>query len=265
MSSVLQHSSPNKKGIKSAYLAVVYLILYLPIAIVVLYSFNNSRFSQLWHGFTWHWYRVLFSDHDIMTVTLHSLTIGFIAATIAALIGSMTAVALLRYRFKGKKLLHGLLLILIVMPNIAMAIAFLLFFTVFHLRFGFWTLLIAHITFSIPFVAVIVYNQIVTLNKHLFDAAHDLGANDRLIFTRIIFPLIWPATLAGWLLSFTLSIDDVIISYFVSGPNYSILPLKIYSMVRVGVNPEINALSTLLLFATLSIVMVAQLLLRKKR
>lgn len=252
------------KSLKAAYLCVVYFILYFPIAVVVAYSFNNSQYSLLWHGFTFSWYKQLFQDQDIITAAGHSFLIGILAATASSLLGTLTAASLFRYRFFGKQLLHGLIFILIVAPDIVTAVSLLLFYNMLHMPLGFWTLLLAHITFCTPFVAVIIYSRIGTLNKHLFEAAKDLGANELIVFTRIIIPLMAPGIIAGWLLSFTLSLDDVIISYFVTGPTFEILPLTIYSMVRLGVKPEINALCAILLLLTLIIVVLSQRVLRKK-
>lgn len=253
--------------VKSSYATLVYLLLYTPIAVVIIFSFNNATFSSLWHGFTWHWYKVLFHDREILTVVLHSLTIGILASTIAVVIGTIAAVSLFRYQFSGKQLLHGLLFILIISPDIIMGISLLILYNAINIPLGFWSLLLAHITFCIPFVAVTVYSRVVTLNKYIFEAARDLGANDFTIFGKIVIPLLLPAIIAGWLLSFTLSLDDVIISYFVSGPGYEILPLKIFSMVRLGVKPEVNALCTIMLGVTLIIVLLSQsvLLNNKKR
>ncbi|MCK4608692.1 MAG: spermidine/putrescine ABC transporter permease PotC [Gammaproteobacteria bacterium] len=250
---------------KSIYTTLIYLFIYIPIFIVIIFSFNNASRSLLWHGFTFHWYKILWHDSAIFTVVMHSLTIGIIAASIATIIGTLTAVNLFRYKFCGKQLLHGLLFILIVTPDIVMGISLLILYNVLKVPLGFWSLLLAHITFCIPFVAVTVYSRVITLDKSIFEAARDLGANDLTIFGKIVIPLLLPAILAGWLLSFTLSLDDVIISYFVSGPGYEILPLKIYSMVRMGIKPEINALCTIMLILTFGIVIISQLAFRKKQ
>lgn len=243
---------------KIIYLFLVFVFFYLPIAVLIAYSFNNAKYSLLWHGFTLIWYKQLFQNSEVWYAALHSLIIGTIAASIASILGVLAAINLYRYRFFGKKLLHGLIFILIVAPDIVMGTSLLILFNLLNLPFGFWTLLIAHITFCIPFVAVTVYSRITTLDKNIFEAAKDLGAGDLTIFLKIIIPMLLPAILAGWLLSFTLSIDDVIISYFVSGPSFQILPLLIYSMVRVGVNPQINALCAILFCLTLFLVLVAQ-------
>jgi spermidine/putrescine transport system permease protein len=157
-----------------------------------------------------------------------------------------------------------LIFILILSPDIVMGISLLILFSLLKITLGFWSLLLAHITFCIPFVVVTVYSRIVSFDEYIFEAAKDLGARDSVILTRIILPLLWPALAAGWLLSFTLSIDDVIISYFVAGPDFEILPLKIYSMVRLGVKPEINALCTVTFGLTLILIVISQLTLRRK-
>jgi spermidine/putrescine transport system permease protein len=195
---------------------------------------------------------------------LHSVILGFFAASIAMCIGSLAAISLYRYKFFGRQFLYGLIFILILAPDIVMGISLLILFNITEIPLGFWSLLLAHTTFCIPFVVVTVYSRIVSFDQYIFEAAKDLGATDTMIFTRVILPLLWPALLAGWLLSFTLSLDDVIISYFVAGPDFEILPLKIYSMVRLGVKPEINALCAVTFLLTLVLIVISQISLRKK-
>lgn len=250
---------------KLTYLAAIYLFFYFPIAVLIVFSFNDSQFSFLWHGFTLSWYQQLFADTDLQVVALHSLVIGVLAATFATVLGTVTAVSLYRYQFYGRQLLHSLIFILIVSPDIVMGISLLILFSTLKISLGFWTLLFSHITFCMPFVAVTVYSRITGLDKNIFEAARDLGATDFTTFKRVIIPLLWPAILVGWLLSFTLSLDDVIISFFVTGPNFNILPLQIYSMVRLGVKPEVNALCSVMFGLTLLIVLISQLALRKKQ
>lgn len=247
-----------------SYLTLIYLFFYIPIIILIIYSFNDAQYSLLWRGFSLRWYNELFADTDLWIAVWHSLVLGIFAATIAMCIGSLAAISLYRYVFRGQQLLYGLIFILILSPDIVMGISLLILFSLFKISLGFWSLLLAHITFCIPFVVVTVYSRITSFDEYIFEAAKDLGANDIIIFTRIILPLLWPAMLAGWLLSFTLSVDDVIISYFVTGPGFEILPLKIYSMVRLGVKPEINALCAVTFVFTLLLVILSQLVLRKK-
>lgn len=253
------------KFLKNSYQLLIYGLLYLPIVVVIAYSFNNSKRSLLWHGFTWHWYHDLFHDTDLLMVAWHSLSIGLLAATIAAILGSIIATAFYKYRFAGKQTLFSLVFTLIVIPDIMLAVALLLMYNLLHIPFGFWSLLLAHISFCIPFVIVIVNNRLKSLDKHLIEAAKDLGATDFQIFRKILLPLLMPAMLSGWLISFTLSLDDVIISFFVSGPSYEILPLRIFSQARMGVSPELNALCSVMLIVTVFAVLVAQLMLGRKK
>lgn len=248
----------------SAYLSLIYLFFYIPIIVLIVYSFNNTTFSLVWHGFTWKWYVDLFSDSDLWIATWHSFFLGIASATGATFLGMLTAVSLYRYRFAGRNFLNGLIFILILSPEIVTGAALLILFTFFHLPLGFLSLLLAHICFCIPFVIVTTYSRLISFDKNIFEAAKDLGASDFIIMLRIILPLLAPALFASWLLSFTLSLDDVIISYFVSGPEFQILPLQIFSMVRSGIKPEINALCSVLFCVTVTLVVLAQLALRKK-
>jgi spermidine/putrescine transport system permease protein len=246
-------------------LSVVYGFLYIPIAVLIIYSFNHSKYSQEWAGFTWDWYKSLLANTALLQVAVNSVIIAILSASFASLMGTLAAVALYRYRFFGKQLLKGLIFVLIMSPDIVMGISLLILFVSLQLSLGFWTLLLAHITFCIPFVVVTVLGRISGFDKNLIEAAKDLGASEFQIFSRIILPLLLPAVLAGWLLSFTLSMDDVIISFFVTGPSFEILPLKIYSMVRMGVKPEINALCTIMFGLTLVFVVIAHSLLKETR
>jgi spermidine/putrescine transport system permease protein len=250
--------------ITPAYLTLVYLFFYIPIVVLIVYSFNNAQYSLLWHGFSLRWYSDLLADNDLWIAVWHSLVLGIACATAAMCIGGLAAVSLYRYRFFGRNFLYALIFILILSPEIVMGISLLILYNITNITLGFWTLLFAHITFCIPFVVVTVYSRMVSFDKYIFEAAKDLGARDGLIFTRIILPLLWPALFAGWLLSFTLSLDDVITSYFVAGPDFEILPLRIYSMVRLGVKPEINALCSVMFVLTLVLVILSQWMTRKK-
>lgn len=242
---------------KYFYTICIYIFLYLPIAVVIIFSFNNASHSLVWQGFTFKWYSVLFHNSVLLNVAGHSLLLGVLTATLATIIGTLTAVSLFRYRFFGKKILHALIFILILSPELVMAISLLLLYSFLKIPLGFWTLLLAHITLCVPFVAVTVYARATTIDTDIFEAAMDLGATDFTIFRKIIVPLLLPAIISGWLLSFTISLDDVVISYFVTGPTFNILPLEIYSMVRLGVKPEVNALCTLLLAFTLFVVLIS--------
>jgi spermidine/putrescine transport system permease protein len=247
-----------------SYLFAIYLFFYFPIIILIFYSFNDSAFSMVWHGFSARWYGKLVGDTNLQVIALHSLIVGVLAASFATMIGTLASVALYRYHFYGKKLLRSLVFILIVSPDIVMGISLLILFSSMKAPLGFWTLLLAHITFCIPFVVVTVYSRMIGFDKNVFEAARDLGASDFQIFRKIFVPMLLPAIVAGFLLSFTLSLDDVIISYFVTGPDFQILPLQIFSMVRLGVTPEVNALCSVMFGLTIIIVFSAQLALRKR-
>ncbi|MBP6103872.1 MAG: spermidine/putrescine ABC transporter permease PotC [Gammaproteobacteria bacterium] len=241
------------KRINGFYLLLIYLFLYAPIIVLIAYSFNDSPRSLLWHGFTTQWYKNLLNNTNLHVVAFNSLWVGLLAAMGATALGTLSAVCLYRYQFFGKRLLYALIFILIVSPDLVTGIALLILFSALKFPLGFWTLLLAHIAFCVPFVIVIIYARLSGYDKNIIEAAKDLGATDGVIFRKILVPLLWPAIMAGWLLSFTLSMDDVIISFFVTGPEFDILPLKIFSMLRLGVSPEVNALYGVLFVFTLLI------------
>ncbi|WP_394250936.1 spermidine/putrescine ABC transporter permease PotC [Vibrio profundi] len=252
------------RTVKFSFMALVYAFLYLPIIVLIANSFNANKFGMKWGGFTTKWYDALINNDSLMQAAWHSLNVAVFSATAATLIGSLTAVALFRYRFKGKGAVNTMLFIVMMSPDIVMAISLLALFLVMGVQLGFFTLLVAHITFCLPFVVVTVYSRLNGFDVKMLEAAKDLGASEWTILKQIIFPLAKPAVAAGWLLSFTLSLDDVIISSFVTGPTYEILPLKIYSMVKVGISPEVNALATVMLVVSLILVVTSQLLARDK-
>ncbi|MCG3728389.1 spermidine/putrescine ABC transporter permease PotC [Vibrio cincinnatiensis] len=252
------------RTVRFSFMSLVYLFLYLPIIVLIVNSFNDNRFGIRWGGFTTKWYHALVNNDSLMQAAWHSINVAVFSATAATVIGSLTAVALFRYQFKGKKMVNGMLFVVMMSPDIVMAISLLALFLVLGAQLGFFTLLIAHITFCLPFVVVTVYSRLNGFDVKMLEAAKDLGASEWVILKKIILPLAKPAVAAGWLLSFTLSLDDVIISSFVTGPTYEILPLKIYSMVRVGISPEVNALATVMLVVSLLLVITSQLLAREK-
>ncbi len=252
------------KYLKSSYFMLIYVFLYLPVIVLIVYSFNDARFSSIWHGATLKWYVDLFHDKALLAITRNSFVVATLAATFASIIGVFGAVALFRYRFYGKRLMNGLIFILVLVPDLVFGISLLILFAMGKIQLGFFTLLAAHITFCVPFVVVTILSSLHGTNKKIFEAAKDLGASDFIIFVKIILPLILPALIAGWLLSFTLSLDDVIISFFVSGPSFQILPLYIFSQVHLGITPEINALCSLIFVFTVFLVLTSQVLLRKK-
>ncbi|MCE0492529.1 spermidine/putrescine ABC transporter permease PotC [Vibrio salinus] len=252
------------KSARISFIGVIYAFLYLPIIVLIVNSFNENKFGMKWGGFSTKWYDSLWHNAGLMQAAWHSMTIAFFSASAAALIGSLTAVALFRYSFKGKKLINSMLFIVMMSPDIVMGISLLALFLFIGLHLGFLTLFVAHITFCLPFVVITVYSRLNGFDVKMLEAAKDLGAKEWVILKQIIFPLAKPAIASGWLLSFTLSLDDVIISSFVTGPTYEILPLKIYSMVKVGISPEVNALATIMLILSLILVVISQLLGRDK-
>ncbi|WP_034632914.1 spermidine/putrescine ABC transporter permease PotC [Maridesulfovibrio bastinii] len=244
---------------------MIYFFLYLPLAVMVIYSFNSSKYSMNWKGFTLNWYVQLAGNSRLMETALNSIVLATVSATLATLIGTVAAVAISRYRFPGRKLMKGSLYVLMMAPDIVMGISLLILYVTLSVPLGFWTLLLSHITFCIPFVVVTVRTRLKELDPNLVEVAQDLGAGEYEIFRYIFVPLAWPAIISGWLLSFTLSMDDVIVSFFTTGPTFEILPLRIYSMVRLGVKPEVNALCAVMIVATFMVVAASQLLMRKKR
>ncbi|WP_104024551.1 spermidine/putrescine ABC transporter permease PotC [Vibrio hyugaensis] len=252
------------RTVRFSFMALVYAFLYLPIIVLIVNSFNANKFGMKWGGFTTKWYETLVNNDSLMQAAWHSLNVAVFSATAATIIGSLTAVALFRYSFKGKGAVNVMLFVVMMSPDIVMAISLLALFLVLGAQLGFFTLLIAHITFCLPFVVVTVYSRLNGFDVKMLEAAKDLGASEWVILKQIILPLAKPAVAAGWLLSFTLSLDDVIISSFVTGPTYEILPLKIYSMVKVGISPEVNALATVMLIVSLVLVVISQLLAREK-
>jgi spermidine/putrescine transport system permease protein len=247
------------------FMGLVLTLIYIPILVLVVNSFNASKYGIKWGGFTLKWYEKFWNNDGLMTAALNSLTVSIIAASVATVIGTLAAVALHRYQFKGKALLSSMVFVTMLTPEIVMAISLLIVFMALGIKLGFVSLVIGHITFCLPFVIVAVYSRLKGFDMKMLEAARDLGASESRIFWKIILPLALPAVAAGWLLSFTLSLDDVIVSAFVTGPGYEILPLKVYSMVRVGVSPEVNAISTILLVVSLVLVVISQLLLREDK
>ncbi|PSW06227.1 spermidine/putrescine ABC transporter permease PotC [Photobacterium lipolyticum] len=252
------------RAFKFSFMTLVYAFLYTPIIILIVNSFNASKFGMKWGGFTTKWYEQLVNNDSLMQAAWHSINIAVFSATVAAIIGSLTAVALFRYQFRGKTFVNGMLFVVMMSPDIVMAISLLALFLLLGAELGFLTLLLSHITFCLPFVVVTVYSRLKGFDVKMLEAARDLGASEWIILKQIILPLAKPAVAAGWLLSFTLSLDDVIVSSFVTGPTYEILPLKIYSMVKVGISPEVNALATIMLVVSLVLVICSQLLAREK-
>ena len=249
---------------KALLVGLVFLYLYAPIAVLVVNSFNQSKYGHKWSGFSWAWYEKLLNNDTLITAFTNSLTIAVLSATAASLVGTLMALALYRYAFRFKKAASGSLFVVMMSPDIVLAITFLVLFVALGMQLGFWTLLLAHTTFCLPFVVITVYAQLKGFDGHLLEAAQDLGASERRVFWHIILPLLLPSVAASWLLSFTLSLDDVIISSFVTGPQYEVLPVRVFSMVKVGVSPEVNVLATLLLLISLICLAIFAWIMKRK-
>jgi len=199
-----------------------------------------------------------------MASTKNSFLVAALSASISTLIGTISALGLYSYRFKGRKVFSSIVYVLAISPDIIMGISLLILFNLINLNLGFYSLLLAHITLNLPFVIIIVIARLKTFNKNLINAARDLGAGEWTIFTRIILPLILPSVISGWLLAFTLSLDDVVISFFVTGPNFEVLPLTLFSMAHLGIKSEINALCTVIFAGTLVLIFTSHFIFRRK-
>lgn len=253
-----------KALIQKLYLSLVYGLLYFPILVLIIYSVNNARFSLLWVGFSTRWYTELLSDQGLWSALFHSVYLGLTASCFATLAGLLACVHLFLHQdHKRYRSFFHMLLILIILPDLVFGVALLIFFNITDIPLGFWSLGVAHITFCIPFVVLTINSRIHTLDKNLYSAALDLGASRFRALTHVLFPLLLPAIASAFLLCFTLSFDDVLISYFVAGPDFNILPLTIYSLVRAGVTPELNALCTVTFLFSMLLVISAYGLSRK--
>jgi putrescine transport system permease protein len=233
--------------------------LYLPIVILVIYSFNASRLVTVWGGWSLRWYHEFFHDRAMIDAAWMSFRVAAASATIATL-GTLAAIALSRgERFRGRTLFSGMLYAPLVMPEVITGLSLLLLFVAINAERGFWTVTIAHTTLTMCFVAVVVQSRLSSLDKSFEEAAMDLGCNPARAFLAVTLPLIVPAIAAGWMLAFTLSLDDLVIASFTTGPGSATLPIRIYSEVRLGVKPEINAVCTLVIVLIAVVIVVASL------
>jgi len=246
-------------------LALGLAFLYLPIAVLVINSFNDSRLVTVWSGASLRWYRALANDAAMLDAASVSLRIAFLSASAATILGTLAAIALTRGgRFRGRILFSGMVYAPLVMPEVITGLSLLLLFVAVDIDRGFWTITIAHTTLTMCFVAVVVQARLVTFDRSLEEAALDLGCPPLRTFFAVTLPLIWPAVASGWMLAFALSLDDLVIASFVTGPGATTLPIRIYSEVRLGVKPEINAVCTILI-AFVATGLIAASLLTKRR
>lgn len=254
-----------KKWSSKIVIGLVFLFLYLPIIVLIVFSFNDTKLNILFEGFTLKWYRLLFNNRTLLEAFKNTLLVASISTVVSTVIGTISAFGLARYNFKGKNLINSLLYIPVVMPDIVIGISLLAIYTLMHFSLGMFTLILAHIAFSIPYVLISVRSSLEGMNPYLEEASSDLGASGLQTFFRITLPSIIPGILSGAMLVFTLSMDDVVISYFTAGPDAVTLPQYIYSMIKSGISPDVNALFSLLLLFTMIGVTTYSVVLFKRR
>lgn len=255
-----------KKNIFSkSFVGLILGFLYAPITILIIYSFNQSKSRSLWKGFTLDWYVKLFHNPIIIKSLINTFIIAIIASIIATAIGTAAAIGINSMNKILKSSIMSITYIPIINPEIVTGVSLMLLFSFFKLEFGFSTLILAHITFNIPYVILNVLPKVRQIDKYLYDAAMDLGCNPLLAFFKVIMPETMPGIIAGFLMSLTFSLDDFVISYFTSGPTSQTLPIVIFSMTRRKVSPEINALSTIIFIGVLTILLVTNLTKQKKQ
>ena len=225
-----------------------FAFLYLPIVLLIVFSFNESKLVTVWGGFSTKWYVSLFHNQGLMDATWVTARVGLISATVATVLGTLAALTLTRYtRFRGRLLFSGMVFAPLVMPEVITGLSLLLLFVAIDANRGFWTVVIAHTTVTASFVTVVVQSRLISFDRSLEEAAMDLGCPPLKTFMVVTLPLIFPAVAAGWMLAFTLSFDDLVIASFSTGPGATTLPMRIYSEVRLGVKPEINAICTIMI------------------
>ena len=252
----------NKRAL--LWLAIgLFLFLYIPILILIIYSFNESRQIGLWTGFSLRWYGELLHDESVLSALELSIWVAVWSTLISTFLGTLTALALERHNFWGKVTYDAILYLPVIIPDIVMALSTLLFFVVLGVALSKYTILIAHVAFNISFVAIVVRARLADMNSTLEEAAADLGANEWQTFRRVTLPLLMPGIVSGALLAFTLSLDDFVITFFVAGPGSTTLPVRVYSMIRFGLTPEVNAVSTLMFLGSTLLVIISLVLQRR--
>lgn len=260
----------NRKWPMRLWLFGVFFFLYAPLLALMAFSFNDSKRTIVWRGFTFDHYRKLFNNDELMLAFANSITIAFVTTIISVVLGALAAVMLWRFRFRFKGVIEGALALPIVVPEICMGVAMLVFFSRvmpwpndLPWPFSLGAIIIAHVSFCFPFVTMVVRARLASFNKEQEEAARDLGASDWQAFRDVLLPHMKPALIAGALLAFTLSLDDFVITFFTSGPNTVTFPVKVYSMVRFSVTPEVNAASTMLI--VLTVVLMALMMLGQRK
>ncbi len=242
-------------------IALGFAFLYIPILLLVIFSFNESKLVTVWGGFSTKWYAGLLQNEQLMDAAWTTLRVALISATIATVLGTLAALVLVRMgRFPGRTLFSGMIFAPLVMPEVITGLSLLLLFVAINFDRGFWTVVLAHATFTMCFAAVVVQARLTDFDQRVEEAAMDLGASPVATFMQITLPIIAPSVISAWLLAFTLSLDDLVIASFATGPGATTLPMKIYSQVRLGVTPEINAISTIMIgFVTIGVLVASYL------
>lgn len=248
----MQVNKVSKKLLSAGIL--VYLFLYLPIFLLIAYSFNDSRIGITWVGFTMKWYKILFADTQLIDAARNSVFIALIASTVSVILGTFAGVALHKYKVP---FLSTLVMIPVAAPELLVGVSLLLFFLLINFTLGMVSIILAHTAFCLSFVTIAVKTRMHGMDDSLMDAARDLGASPSRAFISVLIPTILPGIIAGWLMAFTLSLDDFVITFFTAGVGSSTLPLAIYSMIKMGVTPEVNAASTIIIVFTLVLTSVA--------
>jgi len=237
---------------------LMFFLMYLPILVLTFYSFNSSAYSAGWQGFTLDWYLKLFRDTRILTALQNSLIVALCAVGISAVVGTLMAVGLARYRFPGKTLYRGISYLPLIIPDIAIAVATLVFLAVIAIPLSIWTIMVAHVVFCLAYVGLVVSARLANLDPHLEEAALDLGATPVQAFIKVLLPQLMPGIVAGCLLAFVLSLDDFLIASFTAGSGATTLPMEIFSRIRTGVKPDINALSVILILVSGLVAMLSE-------
>lgn len=248
------------KPLSMFYVGLVYAFLYLPIIVVVLFSFNTSKLNIQFEGFTLEWYTKMFQNELLMNAFRNTLIVAVVSTFLSTTIGTLCAVGLNRFEFKLKKLISTTLYIPIVIPELVFGIAMLILFSSIHMSMNLFTLIVSHVTFSLPFVVITVRSRLAGFDRSIEEAARDLGANEVHTFFRVTLPMIAPGVISGAMLALTLSLDDVVVSFFTAGPESQTLPLRILGMVKKGISPDVNALSTLMIVGTVFVLLMTTLI-----
>ena len=245
------------KPLSMAYACLIYLFLYLPIFVVIAFSFNSSKMNIVFEEFTVEWYFRMFDNRQLMQSFVNTIIVAGVSTVLSVIIGTLCALGLYRFEFKLKNMVSSSLYIPIVIPELVFAIALLAFFSALNVPMSMFTLIISHVTFSMPFVVITVRARLAGFDRSIEEAARDLGANALRTFWRVTLPMIAPGVISGGMLALTMSLDDVVVSFFTAGPESTTLPLKILGMVRKGVSPDVNALSTLMIVGTIGILLTS--------